>query len=310
MSKEIKYNSEELQEAQSIIQESERILQSDILTHFDYDFEVLKELDLFSEGLNKLKDQGETLIKNHDTFFSSLKEHDSDLTSFEDLQASQVSSYIDGERSSSKYSGGSKKSHKKIKTDETIEGTEIKDSDLKELLDNMSYEDKQVFLKSVLGDNPEAITALLTNEDNSSVLTYLLKKVLNDNGAEIGEVPTEYEKEIQKQLLESILTTDTQETYNFGTDTFLQGLPYLTQIAKQNNIDVSTMILDDKYNGILREAIKDIYDGNVDTNLTEEQINGVKSYIDSISQTSNIPVDTLLSVDNFMYIVKGGEIKS
>ena len=308
MANEIKYNSDELKEAEAIVKESARILQSDIQPLLSSNFEVLKELDLFSDGLNKLKTQADTLIENHNTFSTTLEAHDYDLSQLEASQAAEIEAYASSRSRSSSggYYGGSSKKTDSISTDKVTQGEEIKDSELAEMISGLSEEDKMVVLKNIMQQEGISITSLLTDESYSNVLSCMIKRMLNDTNAEVSELPSEYEKLIQKELLESLINSNELNIQNLNFDSFLQGMPYLQQVAKSNNIEVTSLLIDDQYNGILREAIKNIYNGN-SSGLTEEQINGVKIYIDNIAKGKNLDVNTLLSNDKYMSIIKGGK---
>ena len=84
-------------------------------------------------------------------------------------------------------------------------------------------------------------------------------------------------------------------------------MPYLSEVAKKNNMQDTDLILNDNNGKILLGAIKSMYDGDPDTMLTTTEIKGVKTYIDNISKTNNVPVDTLLTDENYLSVVKGGK---
>lgn len=306
MSNKINYNSEEVSEAKTIIKESIRILQSDILSPLNSDFKALSEVDLFSSGLSKIQMQMNTLANDHNTFLNALGDHDSDMSDFESRQADAVSKYLEGSSSEGSYYGGSNTHHKHHKSKDKNDGDEISDKELKEIVDNFSYDNKLQALKNLLTYDDLSVTSLLTDESNSNILSCLLKQMLNDSSAEINDNPSKYEKLIQETLLESIASDDNNVFVSLNENSFLQGMSYLKQVASSNKIDVSSLILDDKYGSILLSSIKDMYNNPGDAMLTSYESNGVKSYIDNISKNNNISVDTLLSDTKYLKLIKGG----
>ena len=309
MANTINYNSEEVAEARSIITQSVSILESDILTALSSSFTALTELDLFSDGISKLQSQVETLISDHNTFAGSLSAHDNDLSTFEGTQATAVNQYINSYSGEAPYYEGESTPTTEVEISHTEEGTKISDKELQEIVESLPYESKIQALKNIMNAKGLDLTSLLTDEDNSNILSCLLKRMLTNSTAEINSTPTEYEKNIQETLLESIANEDEDAFAKLGENTFLQGMPYLKEVASDNNIDLSSLILDDKYSGILVESIKKMYSGDSETMLTSTELSGVKNYIDTIASSNNISVDELLSNKNNIDLIKGGNKK-
>ncbi len=309
MASEIKYNSAELEEAQTILKESVRILESDLKPPISSSFNVLTDLDLFSEGLSKIKSQIDVLASDHNTFISTLGEHNSDINDFERTQTDQVNDYIGNSSGGGGggYSGGHSSSADKVSTQEVDDGKSISDEELKDMVTDLSYKQKLQLLKSIMNNGDASLTSLLSNVGNSSVLSYLLKKVLNDSNPTISSLPSEYEKYVQEVLLEALSNGELNAFTLFNEPSFLVGMPYLSEVAKKNNMQVTDLVLNDNNSKILLGAIKSMYEGDPDTMLTTTEIKGVKTYIDNISKTNNIPVETLLSDEKYLSIVKGGK---
>ena len=309
MADKINYNSEDINEARVILNDSIRILESEISTPLSKDFKVLSETGLFTEGLSKLQAQFNTLANDHTTFLNSLASHDSDLSTFEKEQADAVRDYIEDNSNNNSYYGGERSSHKKKKSKDKDDGNEISDKELKNIVADLSYSKKLQALQSILNMNGVDLTSLLTNQDNSNVLSYLLKQILNDSSAEISDNPTKYEKLIQETLLESIAKDDNNVFASLKEDSFLQGMTYLKDVANNNHVDVTDLVLDDKYSSLLLSSIKDMYQGKSETMLTSYEIKSVKAYVDKIASNNNISVDTLLSDTKYIDILKGGNSK-
>ena len=307
MANKINYNSEEVAEARSILNESVNILDSELLTTLSSSFNVLSELGLFSDGLAKLKSQIETLMTDHQTFASSLESHDNDLSTFEGTQATAINQYINGGGTDTNYYSGSDSTPQEIEIATTDEGTKISDNELKEIADDISYVDKLKILKNIMNAKGIDTTSLSTDEDKSNYISSLLKQVSNDNSAEITDNQIEYEKLIEDVLLESITSEDKNGLAKLDEETAIQGVTYLKEVANSNNIDFSSLVLDDKYSGVLMESIKNMYNGDSDAMLTTSEISEVKNYIDSIATANNMTADDLLSNKNNIDLIKGGK---
>ena len=306
MANEIKYNTEEINETQTILKESLNILQNEISTPLNSEFEALSKVDLFSSGLTKLKSQTETLVENYTTFSSSLSQHENDLSTFEDTQASEVREYISNYSSSGHYSSGSSHDTDSISTDNVEEGNAINNSYLETILPEISYNSKVQALKNILTYNNDTLTALLTDVSKANILVYQLKKMLNGQDLKISQLATDDEKKIQKIMLETLSKESNNPFAELDDSTFLKGMPYLTKIAKENNITVGDLILEDKYSSILMSSLINIYNGNVNNSLTEKEISGVKSYLDQIATINNLNIKTLFSDVKNITLIKGG----
>ena len=306
MANEIKYNTEEINETQTILKESLNILQNEISTPLNSEFEALSKVDLFSSGLTKLKSQTETLVENYTTFSSSLSQHENDLSTFEDTQASEVREYISNYSGSRHYSSGSSHDTDSISTDNVEEGNAINNSYLETILPEISYNSKVQALKNILTYNNDTLTALLTDASKANILVYQLKKMLNGQDLKISQLATDDEKKIQKIMLETLSKESNNPFAELDDSTFLKGMPYLTKIAKENNITVGDLILEDKYSSILMSSLINIYNGNVNNSLTEKEISGVKSYLDQIATINNLNIKTLFSDVKNITLIKGG----
>jgi hypothetical protein len=306
MANKINYNSEEVAEARSILNESVNILDSELLTTLSSSFNVLSELGLFSDGLAKLKSQIETLMTDHQTFASSLESHDNDLSTFEGTQATAINQYINGGGTDKNYYSGSDSTPQKIEIATTAEGTKISNNELKEIADDISYVDKLKILKNIMNAKGLDTTYLSTDEDKSNFISSLLKQISNDNSIEISDNKIEYEKLIEDVLLESITSEDKNGLAKLDEETAIQGVTYLKEVANSNNIDFSSLVLDDKYSDILMESIKNMYNGDSDAMLTTSEISNFKNYIDTIASSNNMTADELLSNKNNIDLIKGG----
>lgn len=302
----INYNSQEVQDAQSILKESVNILQNDIQSPLSSDFGPLKELDLFSDGLSKLTSQVESLIESHTAFAEQLAQHDSEMAELESSQESAVSEYVGGSTGGGGYYGGGSSSSSSVTTDDVDDGKAVTNAYLAEIVPQLSYDSKLQALKNILVDNNGSLTELLTDVSKANILVYELKKMLKDSTAKISDTVTDEEKNIQKILLDAMAVSEKNPFAELSDYTFLKGMPYLVQVAKNNNINFSSLILDDKYSNVLMTALSDIYNGNAANVLNTQEITGVKDYLDLIAKSNGVDVQTLLSDTKYVSVIKGG----
>ena len=71
---------------------------------------------------------------------------------------------------------------------------------------------------------------------------------------------------------------------------------YLNLIAKENDINLSSLLLDDKYKNVLQVSLLDLYDGNNigKYNLDSEYVNKVRNYLTNVAEKNNIDIEDLL----------------
>ncbi len=313
-----KYYEAEIEEAKSSLSSAKSTLTSDVIPSLNSNFQVLEELGLISGGLSKIKTQAQALADAYDYVINALSTHESTERENETKVGSTVNSYTrttGGTQStgSSSDSGGRDPgdSHEgtPIHTEKPIveeieEGKTISTEELVELINDMKFEEIITLLKNIV-KNGGLVTAMLTDKYSANILTYTLKNILGYE-ADLGKVTTSDDTLIQEKLLEKIANENENVFVKINENTYLTGMPYLKSIAKQNNLTVSQLILNDSNEKLLLKSLVDIYDGNTGTTLSTKEVEEVRTYLNTVAEKNGISTETLLSSENYISLIKGG----
>lgn len=308
MAQEVVYTSQEVHNAVNILNEAYTTMNTSIANSINSDFTVLTDLDLFSSGLAKIKEQVKSLAQIYETLIAKLKAHD---TTMEETEQT-MNTYVDDYTSSSRKSGSSyHRSHgdsssieaEAPTTVEENDGKKISNDELQTIIENLDYSNLKVALQNILNSN-ENLTAMLSDNFNANILTYMLKSMLGGE-VDLSKIATEEETLIQKKLLDQLASQNNNVFASLDESTYLAAMPYLKEIAKDNNIEFSSLILDKKNEDKLLGALKSVYDGNV-SSLNDNEIGSVRNYLDKIANDNSISIDELLASTKYMSLIKGG----
>lgn len=300
----IVYDSNEISSIVSNTKELINVVETDIKPQIDNDFQLLKELDFFTDGFDSIKTKLDKIILLNSEIVSSLNKHDEEMNSINNKHLSLFNGINQEETKTNSYSGESIVLDN-INLKEITDGKTVLTTYISEVIPKFSYEEKVELLKNILKE--EDSLSILTNTDESDIITYELKENIDsDYFIELSKLTKEEEKEIQKSFFNAISDNDTNIFDEMKKDSFLSGLSYLKQYAKKNDTTLSNLIFDDNKKELFMDAIKDIYNSDQIDVLTEEEVNSVKSYIDNISSKNNIEVNELLNNTKYTSILKGG----
>lgn len=296
MSEQIKYNSEELEQTVSILNESEKSLE-ELKTTLGTGFEPLKTLSLFQDGLAKITSQVDMLIESNTEFSTKLVAHKEKIKAMEDQYGGygrdNTGSYINS--GSHDNGSGSQTQEENIDVEPIQEGTPIKDATLLEYVPKLTYDDQKIILKALSSYKDCSLEQLFFDVSSSAILTALLKQMFGDTSEEFSIIATSDSTKVQKIFLETIAKTEGKNLFTELTEkTILAGMPYFKNIAKNNNISVSDLMIEEKYSNIFVNAIKDICDGNTSNKLTEVEASMVRGKIEQVAKDNNLTVDELL----------------
>ena len=306
MSDRINYDSNEISNIVSKIGNYTNLIQSDVEYSINKDFNLLKELDLFSEGLDLLLSRSDNIIYLNNKLVNFLNTHDSDINDLENSNTALFNKEEIEVKEEEAYAGSI------ISIDEIVlnkinDGKVILTEYVNEVIPSFSYDMKLEVLKRILNNNDNSLS-ILTDKDESDILIYQLKNHLSEKySINLNKLANEEEKELQKAFFESISDNDTNIFDELDTNTFLQGLSYYKQVAKKNGISEADLLFDDENKDLFMNTINDIYNSSdqIDV-LTESEINSVKNYIDEIASANSIGVKELLSSSKYSSLLKGG----
>lgn len=307
MANQIVYSEEELELAKTNLNDSINILKNDIESSLNNDFSVLEELDLFSNGLAKLKRQTSSLGENHTSLVNKLTRHASSIREDEDARLQAIDDMRGrGKTPSNNYAGGSV-SGRSEEGYEKENGKAVTNSYLKEIIPELSAESKLQMLKNILVYK-SSVTALLGNEAKANMLIYYLKRMLKDEGALQSSLALDEEKELQKIIIESIAKEDKNLFAEIDEASYFAGLSFYKEVALKNNINVSDLLMNKEHEKLLMQSFHDIYFNSTAFDINEQETMKVKEFFDLVAKKHNMEVEKLLSDVNNMKLIKEGII--
>lgn len=303
-------NSDEIMKAISILDGSLNILEGTMLTSISNDFKVLSSLGLFTDGLDKLKTQIETMKKSNENLMTKISLHAAEMQEVEESIVAEVNSTF---ISSGNYSGGGGGSYysdiSQISVSTVTENTNINNNQVADAINNIKPIDINNILSFLnINKGEYSISDILFCDVGSGILLCLLKKFYGDKDIKIDTIVSKDSYDIQKTLLEKLLNDDVViDNKEFNSSLIVMEKEYFKSIAKENDIAVSELLLNEKYETLLLSSIEKLYLGKdlEKYNLEEEAIENVKLYIEKVADDNGVSVEKVLSDVNFLSDLKG-----
>ena len=303
-------NSDEIMNAISILDGSLNILEGTMLTSISNDFKVLSSLGLFTDGLDKLKTQIETMKKSNENLMTKISLHAAEMQEVEESIVAEVNSTF---ISSGNYSGGGGGSYysdiSQISVSTVTENTNINNNQVADAINNIKPIDINNILSFLnINKGEYSISDILFCDVGSGILLCLLKKFYGDKDIKIDTIVSKDSYDIQKTLLEKLLNDDVViDNKEFNSSLIVMEKEYFKSIAKENDIAVSELLLNEKYETLLLSSIEKLYLGKdlEKYNLEEDTIKNVKLYIEKVADDNGVSVEKVLSDVNFLSDLKG-----
>lgn len=303
-------NSDEIMKAISILDGSLNILEGTMLTSISNDFKVLSSLGLFTDGLDKLKTQIETMKKSNENLMTKISLHAAEMQEVEESIVAEVNSTF---ISSGNYSGGGGGSYysdiSQISVSTVTENTNINNNQVADAINNIKPIDINNILSFLnINKGEYSISDILFCDVGSGILLCLLKKFYGDKDIKIDTIVSKDSYDIQKTLLEKLLNDDVViDNKEFNSSLIVMEKEYFKSIAKENDIAVSELLLNEKYETLLLSSIEKLYLGKdlEKYNLEENAIENVKLYIEKVADDNGVSVEKVLSDVNFLSDLKG-----
>lgn len=303
-------NSDEIMKAISILDGSLNILEGTMLTSISNDFKVLSSLGLFTDGLDKLKTQIETMKKSNENLMTKISLHAAEMQEVEESIVAEVNSTF---ISSGNYSGGGGGSYysdiSQISVSTVTENTNINNNQVADAINNIKPIDINNILSFLnINKGEYSISDILFCDVGSGILLCLLKKFYGDKDIKIDTIVSKDSYDIQKTLLEKLLNDDVViDNKEFNSSLIVMEKEYFKSIAKENDIAVSELLLNEKYENLLLSSIEKLYLGKdlEKYNLEEDSIENVKLYIEKVADDNGVSVEKVLSDVNFLSDLKG-----
>ena len=303
-------NSDEIMKAISILDGSLNILEGTMLTSISNDFKVLSSLGLFTDGLDKLKTQIETMKKSNENLMTKISLHVAEMQEVEESIVAEVNSTF---ISSGNYGGGGGGSYysdiSQISVSTVTENTNINNNQVADAINNIKPIDINNILSFLnINKGEYSISDILFCDVGSGILLCLLKKFYGDKDIKIDTIVSKDSYDIQKTLLEKLLNDDVViDNKEFNSSLIVMEKEYFKSIAKENDIAVSELLLNEKYETLLLSSIEKLYLGKdlEKYNLEENAIENVKLYIEKVADDNGVSVEKVLSDVNFLSDLKG-----
>jgi hypothetical protein len=259
---------------------------SDIVSSVDSDFQVLKDLG-FTNCLDKIKSQATSLSESQKTIIDSIASHLSEVEDTEQKLNNKFTNSYSGGSYAGSSSGGGDSEGSSYDVDDDDDGKKINADNFSEVFEALTDDEKKNLL-TLLNTNKDeniSINDLLMNYENSEELFKLLKSILGDS-VEFDDLTKEDMEVIQKTLLNSIVSGET-EYQELKTDSILMAKEYLKKVCNDYKIDASDLIYDSLYRNVLKTSLKNLYTGNTDYEISDEDITNFRDYIDKVALENN-----------------------
>ena len=306
----ISINSEAAYNVMTYVANSCSILESDVSSKLSSGFDALTSLGFLDNSLSKVQSQVASLISAHNSIVSEIASHMTDVQNQEDALQNgyQNRTYGGGYSGGSNGGDGGEAAHpddtSTYELEEEDDGLKISADELCDLLESVEgeYQKNLIDLINANKDSDVSLIELLLDNTKSEKLYKALKKIFGDK-LNLEDMSLEDYEKVQKKLLNIIVNSEV-DIPALSEKTVLSGKDYLSKVCKENNIDPSDLFFDDKYKHTLKQSLQDIYDGNVDNTMSEDEVNNYRAYLDILADKNNTTVEDL--IDNHLDLVVMG----
>lgn len=305
----INITSEDINSAVSILDSSLSIMEGSIASSITGDFSVLTSLDLFSEGLSKLKSQLDALKQSNENLMTKITLHAADIAKLEEsivatIEQELVSGSAGSGGGGSYYSDIDEVGVNEVSNNINISNAQVLDNIGK--VSDIEVDSIMSFLNINKGEY--SINDILLSDVGSGILLCLLRKFYGDSNVTIDTNVSEESFNIQKMLLEKLLSSDSGiEGVAFKDNSILVAKEYFASVAKENNMAISELLLNEKNEDLLLSSINKLYLGEdlSKYKVDEKTIDSVRTFVDKVAEDNGISAEKLLSDVDYLGDLKG-----
>ena len=276
-------------------------LENDVSSKLTSIANPLVELGFIDSSLTKIQTQISSIASLEKQMISSITSHMETVSNDED---ELYRDFTGGDRGGN-YSGGNRNGSIEGAADEALlteeDGKKVNCEKLCEIIPELDENSKINLLKCLkfYKEEDTNFIDLLLDTSCSEELFTIIKKAFGDS-IDIEELSLEEMQKVQKVLLDTILSKDV-DTSKFEANSILIAKEYLIKVCSDNEINSSDLFFDDKYRNTLKQTLKNIYNGDVSSTMSEEKITEFKTYIDNICLKNNTTAEEL--IDNRIEIL-------
>lgn len=285
------------------------IIEGSMLASLSTDFDVLVSLDLFSEGLAKLKSQIEALKQSNENLMTKITLHADEISELEESIAKQIQQEIIGAAAASGGSGSYYSSIESVEVSDVNNNVSISNSNVSESINSITDVEVESIMSFLnINKGEYSINDILLSDVGSGILLCLLKKYYGDTTINIDTEISEESFNIQKLFLEKVLNNESiVDNIKFNDNVIFIAKKYFVSIAKNNNISISELILDEKYENLLLNSINKLYLGEnlSEYDISDNTISMVREFVDKVAEDNGVTTEKVLSSVDYLGDLKG-----
>ncbi len=293
----ITINSDEIDTIVNVLTTSYINLNDNVLNKLTTKFSVLDDLGIYNDGKNSTISQTNAIIDIHKNLISQIKQHLEEYVNTEDTLSNNINASLNGNNYNYNSSNGvNTNSIDDISISDVNQGKSLSTTKLLSAIEQLTDEEK-IKLIEILNINKgnDTLSSLLLDTTKSAELYILLQKILGISISELNLISIDDCSLIQKSFLNAILKKDIDIT-QFSSNTIFIIKDYLLAISEENKISIGDLLLNKEYNSILKLSLVNLYyNNNIEKyNLTTDNINLFKNYVDNIAQSNNVSSANIL----------------
>lgn len=303
----ISINSDELMEAVSIVDEGLNVLEGSMTSSIASDFSALIDTGLFANGIANLSKQIQSLSTSSGNLITKFMSHTQEFEELESQIEGIANDYASVYRPTTTGGGGESSYDVATPNVENVnQGNSVTNGDLNTTISSIDT-DTQVKLVEFLNVNKDkdtSLASLIFNSSKAGLLLTLLKNFYKD--VDTSKITSNDASNIQKVLLKALSSNDTLMS-KISDNTIISAKKYLESIAKENNTTFEELVLNDKYDELLMESVRNVYDGkdlskyNVDSTV----VNSIRTVVDTVAEAKGVSSDVVITSKEYLSVLKG-----
>lgn len=296
----ITINSDVASSVITVLTNSCSTLESDVSGKLSSSVNPLVELGFVENSLSKITSQISTITSVEKQMISSISSHIETVSNNED-QLYNGFSGGGGYSGGGGGGGGSYSGSEEAPIAEEDDGKKVNCEKLCEIIPSLDETSKVNLLKCVkfYKDKDTNFIDLLMDTSYCEELFTIIKKAFGDS-LDIENMTLEEMKKVQRILLDTLISKDV-DISKYDDNSILVAKPYLIEVCVNNNITPSELIFDEKNRSLLKQTLKNVYNGNVNNTMSSEDLTSFKTYIDKICLKNNTTAEEL--IDNKVEIL-------
>ena len=281
-----------------------------ITNSLNKNFKGLKALGLFSDGFSTINKNLKDMVEANNSLTSTINTH---VNNDEEMEE-DIANYIEKKESECVFNNNHSTGRVRITSDyneitlnEVNKGIPIKASSLTKAIPTFSDEHKKVLLESInTNKGSSSLSSLLLDEKKAGDLYKITKVSLGDMRSSVTKM--EGTEELQKTLVENIVSTIDSVLQKNNENSMIVSLPYLSKYAEELDTNLVDLLYSDNRQVDLMNGLCDLYNGikTDQYNFSDNNLTSFKNFIDKIAKENNVSSEVLLRDSKYLNAIKGG----